>query len=525
MGGLTYLTLTKLKNLIKSVFRSPAKLITGIILIAMLVLVILSPKLDGEGIIGEKRDVSELCAIIEAFLILMFMLVVNSGFSTGASIYKLPDVNLVFTAPVETSRVLFYGLFQQMGTSLLMGFFIFFQYSWMNAAYGANALTLICVLVAYALTIFTAQLTAMLIYSVTSGSAKRRRIARIIYIAVPAAYALALALKAAFAADALSAAVKFAVGLPVRLFPVAGWLGGAAAGFLTGEVEWIILGLLVWIVVFAALIIYIVRSKHEFYEDVLQSTETTHATIERSREGRVLEMPSKKNVRVGKEGLSGGFGASAFYYKHLVENRRSRALVVSGASLVMALVSIGFGFIMRFTGEIAGVIAFAAYMQAFSVGLGRIVKELTLPYAFLVPEPPFKKLFWCIRESFYGFLFEAVLIFIPIGIFYGCDAPEIIALILMRLSFAYLFMAGNLISERIFGHIRTRTIILMLYILALIILCVPAVTLAIALSMAGVVIYSATLTACLAIVVCNVPIALLIMFLCRNIFEIAELHN
>ncbi len=35
----------------------------------------------------------------------------------------MADVNLVFPAPFRQQGVLFYGLFQQMGTSLILGLF------------------------------------------------------------------------------------------------------------------------------------------------------------------------------------------------------------------------------------------------------------------------------------------------------------------------------------------------------------------------------------------------------------------
>ena len=37
-------------------------------------------------------------------------------------------------------------------------------------------------------------------------------------------------------------------------------------------------------------------------------------------------------------------------------------------------------------------VCLATYMQMFFVAIGRLLKELTKPYIYLVPEPPMKKL-------------------------------------------------------------------------------------------------------------------------------------
>src|SRR5699024_6765907 len=110
----------------------------------------------------------------------------------------------------------------------------------------------------------------------------------------------------------------------------------------------------------------------------------------------------------GRTGLGGGEGASAFWYKHRIENRRSRTFILGGAELIFVIATIGFGFFMRDEGVVP-VLAFAVYMQMFSSSMRRLPREMMKPYVYLVPEPPFKKLLWCIRESVGSFALMAVL--------------------------------------------------------------------------------------------------------------------
>ena len=113
MSPLSYLLFTRFKNQIKGVFRSPAKLIYAVILIALLVLVIVGGG-KGAAEMEEFRPASELYAIVLGFYALMLILIVNSGFSTGMSVFKMPDVNFLFAGPFRPLRVLFFGMLQQL---------------------------------------------------------------------------------------------------------------------------------------------------------------------------------------------------------------------------------------------------------------------------------------------------------------------------------------------------------------------------------------------------------------------------
>ena len=526
-GALSYLVRTRLKNQIRSLVKNPARLVYAIVILALLVFVFLSGQAGSSGGNGDRR---ELNAIITAYYLLIFLLGANTGFSTGASVFRMSDVNFLFPGPFSQQRVLFYGLFQQLGTSVLMGFFILFQYAWMHGSYGVTPGEILIILVGYGLVMFSAQLCAMFIYALTAADRRRRAIARGIFVAIPGAYALWLLytvyMSGAGGVDVLPGLVSAADTLAVRLYPVAGWLGGAVGGALTGDLGRLALGAGIWAVVMIAGVVLLRAAVPDYYEDVLQSTESSYAQKEAAREGRVVET-APRNVKAGKTGLGGGLGASAFYYKHKLENRRSRRFLLSGMSLIFAVCTIVFAFFMGRVGDggFWGVLGFSIYMQIFTVALGRLVKELTKPYIYLVPEPPFRKLLWCMRESLGGFVVEAVLIFVPVGLILGLNPAEMAACVLMRLGYDYLFLAGNVAAERIFGHISTKALVFIFYFLLLIVMALPGIVLSIVLSVLDVVLVSSVVTTCLAMAVCAFPMALLVVFLCRNMLSNAEMHN
>ena len=100
----------------------------------------------------------------------MFVILVSAGFKNGASMFTLSDVNLLFPAPIRPRAVLYYGLFRQLGASLLLGLFLLFQYGWLHSLYGVGVGILILIVVLYGVSVFLAQVVAMAAYSLTSMS-------------------------------------------------------------------------------------------------------------------------------------------------------------------------------------------------------------------------------------------------------------------------------------------------------------------------------------------------------------------
>ncbi|MGI6160741.1 MAG: putative ABC exporter domain-containing protein [Christensenellales bacterium] len=522
-AALTYVLAARLKNNIKGLLKSPGKLTYALILIAVLVLSATTQNMDGAAH-GDYRDIRELYAIALALYTIMFVLISHNGFQRGASMFSLPDVNLVFTSPISPAKVLFYGLFQQLGSSIIIGFFIFFQYGWISSIYGAGFEVLLAIFAAYAVTVFLAQLTAMAIYSFTNSNFKRLRVIKTIFYGIVIAYAAAaLLFLAGDYSNLLPRALEAATSLPAMLFPVSGWAASGVYGLLTGSTLTSLLGLALCVAYTAAIVILIIKTKQDYYEDVLSAAETSFSALEAKKSGNLSEA-SIRGVRTGKIGIGNGEGADAFYYKHIVENRRSRVFILSGSSLIFAVCIIIYAYFTKSMGLIP-IIAFSTYMQFFSVAMGRLSKELMKPYIYLVPASPYKKLVASIKESFSGFVVEAVIVFLPISFILNLPPLLTLLCIAVRISFAMLFTAVNILVQRVFGSSPMKTLIFLFYFLAFILMCAPGVIAAILLISNGFVIVSEDVTMLISLIALNIPVSLLVFYLCRNMLKYSELNS
>lgn len=515
MSALTYLTLTRLKNAVRDLLRKPGRLIYVVFLL-LLLLFSLQGTQEGAAADAVFRDPRELVGLATGLFLFLFLFTVWNGFSKGGAIFSLSDVNLIFPSPLHRTRALFYALFRQISTTLLLGLFLFYQYGWLYHLYGISTGTMVLLFLHYVLAVFLGEITAMTIYSFTSSHPWGQRLLKaVLLLALGALLLWVLWGVWQHPENRLEGLVSAGLSLPVRLFPVGGWLGWAFSASLGLGSWWP--GLALCLGFFLLLLFLLTHFEQDWYEDVLRTAELAQSAITARKEGSLDAVPGK--VRVGHTGLKRGWGASAFYYKHRIENRRSGVLLLSPVALVFAGILIAFSFFLREAG-ILPVFFFAVYLQLFSAGGSRINRELSKPFLYLVPEPPFAKLLHCLRELLPSALLEAVVTFVPVGLILGIGPAGILICVFARISYAFLFQSGGLLVERFWSG-ASKALVFFLYFLILILLTLPGILLALALVL-GLGLPGGTLTGLLVAGLGNLPVALLLLYLLRNMLEYAE---
>lgn len=537
-SALGYLTLIKLKNQIRDLLRSPAKLIYVVFMAAILIFSVVGR--SGQEL-ETPQPLYQLTALLTVFYAFVFLLVLATGGNSAKTpMFTLSDVSLLFPAPLRPNRVLVYGLVKQLGLSLIMGLLLLFQYGWLKVLFGITWGHMALIILGYALCIFLASFCSMAIYARTSGMEKATTVLRVCICAFTASYLLWMVYSCQDSIlpllsgsqdyySAMDSCARFLSTLPGLLFPVAGWLAGIVGGLFTMEGTPVLVGAVLCLVVIVVLAVLVVTCKNNYYEDVLETAELAQSNVTAQKEGKVNEVVPK-NVKVGKTGLGKGWGVSALYYKHRIENRRSGIFFLSNMSLIFVAIILVMAFFMSRTmdgdvvASLVAVFAMATYMQIFSEALGRFNRELIKPYIYLMPDPPLKKLLYCIKETLISDVLEAIILFVPVGLIVGADPVSIVLCIVARVSFALLFTAGNVLVERVFGTVTSKVLIMFFYIVVLLVCVLPGVFAGAAL-MAILPEAFALAGLFLGMTGLNILISLLVLFLCRNLLQYAELNN
>lgn len=516
MNALPFLLIKRFKNTLKEFFRTPSKLILFIVLVVMIGATVFG------GIMGKNentsfRDAREAYTIIFALYLFVFISVTMSGLKNGASFFTMADVNILFNAPISQKKILVFGLVRQLGVTVMLALFLVFQYGWMSSNYGMTMLDLLGVIIGYILLVFSAQLIAMGIYAYSSHSdQKKKTIKTVIYLFV-AAVAAYILYPVFTAADKIGAVVTQVSSKVIYYVPVAGWLKAFFEGFMSGNLQLIFLGLGAVVLFVGLFIIIILKMDADYYEDVLVATEVGFSAITAKKEGRMAEAVPQ-NVKVGKTGIGRGKGASVFFFKHLLEDRRARFFILDLFSFIVIIGSAIFAFFMRNYGILAP-FCFSVYMMVLSSFNGRWLKELTMPFVYMLPVNPFKKLVMIILQQILKGILESVIVIGIIGMITGASIPQMIGYTLVRIGACLVFIAANTLTERLFGGALGKSLQMMFYFLVLIVLAAPGVVGAIFAAgiseLIGLLIAASWLT----LVSCAV------IYFCRNILSNAEFNN
>lgn len=518
MGALSYLFMKRLKNQFKQFFRQPSKIIFAVLLICCLGVTLL-PGAEN-NIYHNYRSIDEFFAIISLLYAFMFVNVSKNGFSNGASLFSMADVNLIFPSPVKSSKVLFFGMLQQLGKSIYLGVFILFQYAVTREFYGISYGTLILVALGYGLTVLFAQMLSMLIYIGVGSSDKKVNIGKAVYYSVIALFALYVLLKADIFGGFEFSKLVSAIKSPLAFFmPVSGFVSAFVEGASTGDTAKLLFGAFSAVIFSVLYFVIVSRAKGDFYEDVLKATEVTYSAITASKEGKTVEaMP--RNIKTGKIGFTKGFGADAIREKHKIENRRSNLFLLNRTSLVLVIMTVVYSFIL--SGSAIGTFSLSVYTMIVSVVAGRWARELTSPYVYLIPEKPFKKLLNLIYEQIPALISESILCFIPVHFIIGNTVTETVTMILGRISFGFLFIGTNLLLQRILGKSEKTAFSMMIYMIITSVLSLPSIVVGVTV---GFMFPFMQEIVYLAMTAVNLIIAPVLLFISRNVLEYSEFNN
>jgi hypothetical protein len=477
MSPLIYLVRKSLKNTVLEILRNPGRLalwiITIVVIVGLIVVSLLAPS---------ERDPDTIAPLfwftgmLFLFITLIAILSVLRGLSSGDTMFEMNDVNLLFGSPVNPRAILLYGVVKMAKAAFLMCFFILYQVATL-ANFGIDYGGVLLTFASAMLSLMTLTVASLVIYSKTNGNPRRKLLVKII----AAAFFIPLILFTAmqyFATNDALATIETVVQSPfMRFIPVAGWTASGVTAFISGQAAAGICWLGANALLLCGMVVYILRSNPDYYEDVLVATETAYEKKRAVAEGNLNPMnAATRRVKVTKTGIP-GLGASAIFGRHCRESFRANRF--GFLTLPSMLVAVGAIVLAVLGGDITLLLYCLPWVQIILIGTGRGLKDLYSHYIYMIPESSFKKIIWSNMEIVARTLIENVLMFGVAGLILRTSILHIAVCIVAYTLFSYLLLGVNYVIMRFTGADVSAGLLIFIYYLAVMLIIAPGVIAAI----------------------------------------------
>ncbi len=533
MKAIVYLLRKNLKNAIQDTIRHPLKFLLYLFIIISMVYGAVMGFVSSPGD-SSVDDIFSMRLLKGAYLAILFFIsipILLNGLSSGTSFFSLSDVNNIFISPISPRLILIYGVGRRLATMLVL--VITFS------AYGGMVINLFDISVPQALLLIfgivlmliVVQLATLMIFCLASNHPTRAGIMKYIIYAV-IFFTICTALYHLFSRGVTLNNFLDAISLPVLEYvPITGWLHGLIFAVMEGDMTKCIIFAALMLLTVVLSIVVLMKSKLDYYEDVLSGAESYHEFRESIREGKMSDkvMMGDKEIKLRKKGIKRGSGASTIFFKHMLEgSRRSRFIFfnINTFVLIFTALVIGFGIRSAIPGVDTTIIYLAAfiilaYVQFFFSASGDWVKELTKPYIYLIPDSAVKKLIMAAATGLIKPFTDGIITFLLLGIFIGGNPLDIIVCALTYGSFGCLYISSNILAQRIVGVDSSGGIFITFYMSVIVMTLLPGV-------IAGLIVLSlfagslgfiaATLLGA-PILLWNLIISLIIFLTCRNLLD------
>lgn len=507
MKSLIFLTGCRLKNKLKELVRRPGKLILTLIFAFVMVMNISL----GNVSYSASRPIEEFFAIIFVFYLLCFLLEAKKGFEHGGTMFSLTDVNFLFVSPLKPVSVLFHAMVGRMGTSMWMGIAFIYQFSLLRSNYDISVIDMIIAVIGYGAVAFLSQNAGMLIYFFTCGRKDSLKKVKIVFYAL---FEVLLAVFLAgfdFSSPSLINAAKSLTALPMKLFPVAGWVFAGVEGALTGQTLYSLICILACLAFTVLTFAIIATREHGYYEDVLLTAERRADTKGESSMKSDDEISEKKH-----SGIRKGKGASAIFYRHRLENQRSKTSLFSPSSLFYLAMIVVYALALK--SDLLQLFSLSCTVSVLTVLSGKWLKELTMPQVYLIPESAVKKLFYMLAEMMPKIIAESALQCIVIGALCKLGAMTVITLIFARTAFCFVLTGSAMITAMFFREREKNNVFAAVCVLLGVIFSLPSALVFVFLTNfgMGMIISFAVMSAV------NVLTGFVLLFFARNLLSFAD---
>ena len=462
MSAFLFIWQKSLRNFIRQLPKKPARFILVLLYTAFFVLAIASvsfmPRAESGRLIEQANGASILQVGWFSLILLIGTAVLYSGTNRGSAVFSGADVHFLFTAPYRPQTILIYGLAGMMKSMALLAVFLPFQFpNLVQLGLGLPQLFSLIGLFVWILICFN--LLSMVLYLLAQNKPRIRLLIRILVLAVPAAFVIAMLFSLIQTRSLMQVFDQFANSPFVRLFPFFGWNMSVASGIIAGFDNIAVLSVLLLLATPFATFRLVYRLPADFYEDAILKVEQQKQQQEKMKGKRNRQASSLQKRFKGKSGLRHGYGPNSIFFRAVREMRRRQPFVLSLAATILLLATTGVWIGLSLERETEPFRIYAVFLlpliQLFvRAGETFAADELKRPLIYMLPYPATQKLFWMtVTESFLNLplilpslITYALLVKPPPG--------QFMAVMPALLTFPLLLTASTLLTFRIMGSIE-----------------------------------------------------------------------
>ena len=317
MKSILYMLRKTFKNGVIDVIRHPLKCIFYIIIIAWIVYGIISGFTSGTEIVDNIQDIRILNGAYLAILYVISIPIMLKGLSTGTSFFVMSDVTNIFVAPISQKKVLIYGIGRQLITMLtLVVCFISYGSMAINM-FELSVFDIFILLAGILCTLILVQFMTIFIFCICNSNTKRSTFVKYIIYLLPI-YTIGTAVVYMFSNGFTYETFLQAISLSsFEYVPFIGWIHGMFFGILNNNTFNVILFGSLLLLSVAVCIITFCLSKLDYYEDVLQRTESNFEIRNSIKSGKVTDsmMLRNKKIKINKTGINHGKGAYSIFFQ------------------------------------------------------------------------------------------------------------------------------------------------------------------------------------------------------------------
>lgn len=484
MKALTYLLLTLMKNRILSLKKKPGMLILYAAILAIVLFSVILLLVTGKELSTNHYADERILYLIIAGLGLLFVwLFINTGLSTGSSLFTMPDVGLLFVAPISPKKILMYGLLSTLGKSLLASAFIFYQVGNLKNNFGFGLKEIFSLFLIYTIMIIACQLLSIGIYIFSNGNPSRKNIVKSILYGLFAVMVLvAVLIQRQEQVSIIEAFLQLTASSWFGYIPIAGWTTMFFMGVVQNSFPMILLPLILFLVMGVLTVSLLTAGKADYYEDVLLSTETTYQTQKAAKEGRRVAKNREKAIKIkdNEQGINRGKGAITLTYKNILEmKRKSKLIFVDGYTIFITLAAGIAGYYFR-KYQIPGAAAYAilgaaVYIQLIVTMMGKLQGELLKPYIYLIPEKSIKKVFAASITSLIKPCIDGIFMFAVLAAIWGNHPLICLFSAIGYAASGTVFVGLTILYQRVLGGQPNKLVQMFLGFILLFIIMAPAI--------------------------------------------------